>query len=131
MRAPGYILGAVESGLSLNYVRDKLAMAVQCLDADEGTLQERLGDAAMSCHILVAPPQLDDAFPTLALKMRYRTWWLAMTSKTAEEDEGTLQATVDAMSDETAKTLEAEIRDIFHRVDDVYAVNVLGAERRH
>jgi len=106
--------------LSLNYVRDKLALAVQCLDSKEGTLQERLGEAAMSCHILVAPPQLDDAFPSAGLKARYRSWWLAMTSKTAEDDEGPLQATIDSMTDETASTLAGEIRDIFNEVDQVY-----------
>lgn len=111
--------------MSLNYVRDKLALAVKCLDdKDEDlTLQEKLGLAAMSCHILVAPPQLDDGFPSRELNKRYRNWWLAMTSKTAEEDEGTLQATIDDMSDETANALAAEIRDIFAGVDRVYAVH--------
>lgn len=115
--------------MSLNYVRDKLALAVQCLDSNEGTLQERLGEAAMSCHILVAPPQLDDAFPSVALRQRYRTWWLAMTSKTAEEDEGPLQATIDSMTDDTATVLAAEIRDVFQKVQAAYDEQLGGVQR--
>ena len=101
--------------MSLDYVSEKLTNAIGSL-VGPGSIQLRLGYAAMACHTLSVPGNAND-FPSSKLRQRWLAWWSAMT-----EGPGSIEDHTMRMTDERAGELAKELFDIFVLCEQAWAV---------
>jgi len=106
--------------MSLGYISEKLSMAINAMATSASPIQKRLEYAAIGC-ITIAHGQFDKSFPDSELAQRWSAWWSSITNKDAEGNEGTLQATLGAMSDEDAENVAEELFSIYAAVEREYA----------
>ncbi|HTW72967.1 MAG TPA: hypothetical protein VME47_24030 [Acetobacteraceae bacterium] len=97
--------------MSIDYVREKLWAAVDCLVGAE-PIRQRLADAAMSLVGLTA-----DDLPTDELKQRYSAVMDALTKHPADyEGEGSIASSTRKLTDEEADKLGYEIYSMYIKV---------------
>ncbi len=93
---------------SPSYVCEKLYGAMYALAVGPGRIRERLHSAAMGFHIL-RPDDFPDDYD---LRPQYEQLWKKLTAKKAKADEGTLRATIDAMSEGEAAEIARKLLEI-------------------
>lgn len=101
--------------MSTHYTNEKFLQAVHCLIAD-GSLADRLFYTGM---YLIRLDQ-SDAFPTRQLRARFGRIHAQLTQTPARGDEGSLRASVDAMTDDQRQKLSQEIFDVFLETEEAY-----------
>lgn len=92
------------------YEWEKLSQALDILATGRGGIRQRLIAAAMQAHILGEP----DRFPADVRPLLTR-FWAEMTA-VPSETEGSIAASVNAMSEEQAVKLAGQLRSIYFRV---------------
>lgn len=92
-----------EAPLHMTYSQEKLWVAVDALATGTGSLQERLLDAWRSALARLDADLQPGHFANEEARESFRALRAEATSKPAKGDEGTLAATLLAMSDEEAQ----------------------------
>lgn len=100
--------------MSLDYVHEKLSVAVASMATSTATLQNRLADAYISGFHTLKPAD----FPA-DLQSSYEEIRNDLTKVPARGDEGTVVATTRAMSDEDATNLIDRIVDLSYDVAEL------------
>jgi len=107
--------------MSLGYVSEQLAAAVITLASGAGSLNERLHNAAMSCHTLHDPHQQKAGFPPAEYE-RFDRWFDELSSGPNEWLEDTHKSGSAALGASDAKRLAEELVSIYAAVHARYVL---------
>lgn len=98
-----------------SYIREKISQALHGMVIGNGELRPRLIDAAMASHTIM--PGSPHKFQDPALAGLWADWWSSITWREArDEKDGTIQSTIEQMTDAEARQAAEDLYDIHSKV---------------
>jgi len=100
--------------MAIDYAQEKLMQAIDTLATGTGTIQDRLGGAAL--YLIRLKPE---DFPEGDLRKLFQGVKDDLTFEPAKGDEGTIAATLRITDDEDARAIAKRIVSLFHGIGRV------------